>query len=161
MDVLHGSVGSMDGFHIVMESCDYLIKKIHMGPKGRHNYRAYIVTVNHWCLILSFTTGNPSRWNDKMVIMYNNLSMSLINRDILQDFYFELYQTDTEQNKYCGAWVIVNNGFLKCPVTIPLQKHSTSRIEIRWSEWMSFMRKDVKCTFGFLKGKFHILKTRI
>ena len=34
-------------------------------------------------------------------------------------------------------------------------------IEIRWSEWMEPMRKDAKCTFGILKGRFRIIKVGI
>jgi Plant transposon protein len=34
---------------------------------------------------------------------------------------------------------------------------------MRWSKWLESMRKDVKCTFGILKGRFWTLKngTRI
>ena len=33
--------------------------------------------------------------------------------------------------------------------------------EIRWSQWLESLRKDVKCTFGILKGRWRILKTGI
>jgi hypothetical protein len=44
---------------------------------------------------------------------------------------------------------------------MPPLKHSTNRREIRWSEWIESMRKDVECTFGILKGRFRILKSGI
>ena len=31
--------------------------------------------------------------------------------------------------------------------------------DIRFSQWLESMRKDVKCAFGILKGRFRILKT--
>jgi len=38
----------------------------------------------------------------------------------------------------------------------------TSNIdEIRWSKWLESMWKDVECTFGILKGRWHILKSGI
>jgi hypothetical protein len=40
-------------------------------------------------------------------------------------------------------------------------KISVDRQEIRWSEWLENVRKDVECTFGILKGHWHILKTGI
>ena len=40
-------------------------------------------------------------------------------------------------------------------------KNTTYRDEIRWSEWLESMRKDVKCAFGILKGRFRILKTGV
>ena len=33
--------------------------------------------------------------------------------------------------------------------------------EIRWSKWLESMHKDVKCTFGILKGTWCILKSGI
>jgi hypothetical protein len=40
-------------------------------------------------------------------------------------------------------------------------KESNYIQEIRFSEWLESMRKDVECTFGILKGRFHILKTGV
>ena len=38
---------------------------------------------------------------------------------------------------------------------------SADRKEIRWSQWLESLRKDVECTFGILKGRWRILKTGI
>jgi hypothetical protein len=40
-------------------------------------------------------------------------------------------------------------------------KHSLDLREIRWSEWMESIRKDVECTFGILKCRWRVLKTGI
>jgi hypothetical protein len=40
-------------------------------------------------------------------------------------------------------------------------KTTMDRREIRFSEWLESMRKDVECTFGILKGRWRILKTGI
>jgi hypothetical protein len=38
-------------------------------------------------------------------------------------------------------------------------KHPTTYEQIRFSEWLESMQKDVECTFGILKKRFSILKT--
>ena len=60
-----------------------------------------------------------------------------------------------------GAYVIVDNGYLRWPTTIPPMKDSFNRSEQRFSEWLESLRKDVECTFGILKGRWRILKTGI
>ena len=63
-----------------------------------------------------------------------------------------------EEICYQGAWFIVDNGYLNWSTTIPPMKHPVTYEEIRFSEWMESMRKDVECTFGILKGRFTILR---
>jgi Plant transposon protein len=62
---------------------------------------------------------------------------------------------------YKGPWLIVDNGYLKWPTTVPPFKLSASEKERRWSQWLESLRKDVECTFGILKGRWRILKTGI
>ena len=56
---------------------------------------------------------------------------------------------------------MVDNGYLRWSTTIPPFKSAIDRDQLRWSEWLESMRKDVECTFGILKGRFRILKTGI
>ena len=60
--------------------------------------------------------------------------------------------------QYQGCYVIVDNGYLKWSVTIPPMKRSMKRSEIRFSEWIESLRKDVECTFGILKCRWRVLK---
>ena len=73
------------------------------------------------------------------------------------------YDDDGEiiEVKYRGCYVIVDNGYLNWSVTVPPMKHNNLRSEIRFSEWLESLRKDVECTFGILKGRWRILKTGI
>jgi hypothetical protein len=85
---------------------------------------------------------------------------------VLDDIEFELYDwapngTDVVSVKYKGGWLITDNGYHRWPITIPPLKATTSRKEIRFSEWLESMRKDVECTFGILKGRWRILKAGI
>ena len=43
-------------------------------------------------------------------------------------------------------------------VTVPPLKSTLLRREIRFSEWLESMRKDVECAFGILKGRWKCLK---
>lgn len=82
-----------------------------------------------------------------------------------QNVEFELLERGSGGNvvaaKYRGAWLLVDNGYLSWPTTIPPIKVSTDRREIRWLQWLELMRKDVECTFGILKGRWRILKMGI
>jgi hypothetical protein len=60
-----------------------------------------------------------------------------------------------------GASVIVDNGYLTWSTTVPPLKNSMNRGEIRLSQWLESLRKDVECTFGILKGRWIVLKTGI
>ncbi|KAI2492339.1 Plant transposon protein [Fragilaria crotonensis] len=73
------------------------------------------------------------------------------------------YGSDGEVTKraYKGAWLLVDNGYLSWPTTVPPIKTTTSRAEIQFSAWLESMCKDVECTFGILKGRWRILKTGI
>lgn len=85
---------------------------------------------------------------------------------ILDDVIFHLYayneeQGDVVKQPYCGGWLLVDNGYLARPTTVPPIKTSNSRAEIRFSSWLESLRKDVECTFGIIKGCWRILKTGI
>jgi hypothetical protein len=62
---------------------------------------------------------------------------------------------------YCGAWLLVDNGYHSWPTTVPPTKTSTKKSEIRFSSWLESMRNDVECIFGILKGRWRIRKSGI
>ena len=81
--------------------------------------------------------------------------------DILNDLESELLERcksgEIKKRKYRGSWVLYDNGYLPWSVTMPPSKYSSSIAEIRWSQWLESMRKDVECTFGIMKKRFSIL----
>ena len=86
----------------------------------------------------------------------------------MSDVEFELYEYSTEEEdadvvkvKYAGVWIMVDNGYIRWPTTMPPHKICSKYSEIRWAQWLESMRKDVECTFGIMKGRFRILKTGI
>ena len=53
---------------------------------------------------------------------------------------------------------MVNNGYLSWSCTVPPMKNGVTYQDIRFSEWLESMRKDVECSFGILKRRFCILR---
>jgi hypothetical protein len=167
-----GAIGSTDATHIMLERVQYRLRQTHIGFKMSHTARTYNITVNHSRQILATTAGHPARWNDKTLALFENFMTDLKDGHIMNDMFFNLYEENhggnpTQQipavvtRTYQGAWLLVDNGYLAWPTTVPPIKTTSSRVEIRFSAWLESMRKDVECTFGILKGRWRILKTGI
>jgi hypothetical protein len=161
----HGCCGSSDATHVMMEQCAHRLKQMHKGPKLPLPARTYNITVNHRRRILHTTTGHPSRWNDKTLQLFDVFMLGVNNGTHLSDVEFDLYDTDPEGNvikiRYRGGWIMVDNGYLSWSTTVPPYKLASQRAQIRWSEWLESLRKDVECTFGILKGRWRLLKTAV
>ena len=114
---------------------------------------------------MSTTTGHPSQWNDKTLVRFDKYISGIYEGTILNDVEFSLWEKNHDgqvvEAKYKGVWLIVDDGYLNWAVTVPPLKVSSDQREIRWSQWMESIRKDVECTFGILKGRWRILKTGI
>jgi hypothetical protein len=128
----------------------------------------YGTNVQHDCQSSAsypYHKGHPARWNDKTLILFDDFARGIREGRYFKDLEFELLELDDEGNvvqlKYSGALLMVDNGYLAWPTTIPPSKASVYGREIRFSDWLESMRKDVECTFGVLKGRWRILKTGI
>ena len=156
-----GAVGSTDATHVVIKKCRYQIRQAHLGHKMNKTARTYNMTVNHRRQILATTNGHPCTWNDKTLINFDEFISGMHDGSVLDDLEFELLERCEgnliKKRKYRGGWVLCDNGYLPWSVTMPPSKYSHSIAEIRWSQWLESMRKDVECTFGILKKRFTIL----
>jgi hypothetical protein len=162
----HGAVGSMDATHIASKRIPNGLKQLHTGYKLPYTSRAYNITVNNKRRILHSTTGAPARWNDKTIVLYDDLCNRVKSHEIGNDVEFELfyYDVNTQQvckQKYCGVWLLVDNGYPSYSCAIPPFKNPGYNDQYMWSEWMESTRKDVECTFGILKGRFLIFASPI
>ena len=157
-----GCIGSGDGTHIIMLNCPSWATNSHKGFKLNLPARTYNLTVSHTKLILGSTTGHPSTWNDKTLVLYDPLIAGVRDGTKYDDFEFTLYEKrhngDIVEAKYKGVWFMVDNGYLDWSCTVPPVKDATTYQTIRFSEWLESMRKDVECTFGILKQRFSILR---
>jgi hypothetical protein len=160
---LPGCTGSFDATHVVHEKCSYRLNRMHKGCKSKNTTRTFNLGANHRRQILCSTTGHPGSWNDKTLVLCDKFLRDVKNGSIMQDNEFELEERDGKvvSVKYRDVWVVVDNGYLSWAITIPPFAHTQSRKEIRWSEWIESIRKDVECTFGILKGRWRILKSGI
>ena len=162
---LPGCVGSMDASHVLLERVPQSLRQMHLGFKDSHTARTYNIVVNHRRRILSSTRGHPARWNDKTLVLFDKFATAIRNGTALDDLEFVLLERNTDgqvvECKYKGAYLIADNGYLAWSCTIPPIKSSSSEAEIRFSQWIESLRKDVECTFGILKGRFRILKAGI
>lgn len=155
-------MGSSDGTHIGMLCCPSWAFHNHKGFKLAMPSRNYNATVTHWKQILGTTCGHPVTWNDKTLIIFDELIQGVHEGKLMNKQEFKLFELNkegiVEEVTYQGAWFIVDNGYLNWSTTVPPMKHPISYEEIRFSEWLESMRKDVECTFGILKKRFTVLK---
>ena len=159
---LNGCYGSSDGTHIGLLSCPSWAFNNDKGFKLAVPSRNYNATVTHWRQIIGTTFGHPGTWNDKTLILFDELIRSFHDGKLMEDKEFELLELDKDGNlktiKYSGAWFLVDNGYLDWSTTVPPMKDPLTYEEIRFSEWVESMRKDIECTFGIMKQQFNILK---
>ncbi len=77
---------------------------------------------------------------------------------IHSDFTFEWLDYNHSGNvitkTYAGSWLIVDNGYLKWPTSVPPYKVTADEKERKWSHWLESLQKDMECKFGNLKGVY-------
>eukprot|EP00804_Cyclotella_cryptica_P000426 CCRYP_020668-RA/>CCRYP_020668-RA protein AED:0.19 eAED:0.16 QI:0/-1/0/1/-1/1/1/0/308 len=161
---MSGCVASVDATHIVHEKCTYRLNRLHKGGKSKQTTQTFNLSANHRRCILATTKGHPGSYNDKTLVLFDLFLSDVKHGRIFEDNGFELLEErhgNVIRVKYRGVWFIVDNGYLSWAITVPPFIHTQSQKEIRWSEWLESMRKDVECTFGILKGRWRILKSGI
>ena len=161
----NGCIGSSDATHVGLLQCPSWALINHKGHKMAIPSRNYNATVTHSRQILGTTCGHPGTWNDKTLVLFDSLIRGVHEGDLYSDNEFKLIELNDKNEEveitYKGAWFIVDNGYLNWSCTVPPMKHPITYEEIRFSEWLESMRKDVECTFGILKKRFSVLKTGI
>ena len=80
------------------------------------------------------------------------------NRNRYGDVIFEIVDSNGKIIKVKGAYVITDDGYENISIFINPQILNSSRKCIAWSEFIEAVRKDVECTVGILKNRFHFLK---
>ena len=147
---LPGACGSSDATSIIHEMCSHRIARLHKGFKSKHPTRTYNLTANHRREILCTTDGHPGSFNDKTVVLHDDFICDIKSGHILNDYMFELLERRGENGEnivpvtYQGVWIVVDNGYHNWSITVPPFSNSSRRDEIRWSEWLESMRKDVE-----------------
>eukprot|EP00957_Ditylum_brightwellii_P037596 2843573-Ditylum_brightwellii.AAC.1 len=68
----HGAEWSSGATHAHMDMCYYGFRNAHKGLKLSYPLHTCNISVNHQHRKLSSTLGHPARWNDKMIVLFNN-----------------------------------------------------------------------------------------
>lgn len=119
---LPGACSSSDATSIVHKMCSHRLQHHHKGFKSKHPTRTYNLTVNHRRLILGTASGHPGSFNDKTVVLYDNFITDIKSGKKFDDHIFELLEKSDGQIirvKYCGVWVVVDNGYHNWSITVP------------------------------------------
>ena len=69
----NGCIRSFDWTHVVILSCASWVTITHLGPKLNIPSRMYNAKVRNFWQILGTTWGHSSTWNDKSIILYDEL----------------------------------------------------------------------------------------
>jgi hypothetical protein len=85
-------VGSTDATHIVIEKYQYRLRQNHLGGKLNLTARTFNMMVNHRHHTLSMTQVYPARWNDKMLVWFDEFVRGIYEGDLMQDVTFKILE---------------------------------------------------------------------
>ena len=93
--------------------------------------------------------------HDKIAMLLRNGTSELDENEFVP---FEQDALGNVQEIKCrGAWSLTNNGCLSWSCAIPPFKTTASHAKLQFSQCLESLWKDVKCTFGTMKGRFRVL----
>lgn len=118
-----GCIGSTDASHMTIENCEHRLQQLHLGHELSYAARTCNITTNHRRKTLHATSGHSTRFNDKTLVLFDNLILKLKDRNYNQMFQFELMDHDEDENivkiKHNGCHVILDNGYLSWSIAVP------------------------------------------
>jgi len=157
---LPGCIGSVDCVHIPWEKCPAGLLS---SCKGKEGYPTLVfeVVVSHTRKILSVSSVFFGADNDKTIARFDPAINEVRNGRYSETEWERRCYNDTRV-KERGYYFICDGGYFswKCLMS-PVQNRSAGSDVDIWSKFMESVRKDVECTFGILKQRFHVLKHNV
>ena len=104
-----------------------------------------------------------SNWgtrNDKTIVRVDTYITDVHTGKVNSDIEYEVF-IDGALTRMKGVYYLCDGGYHKWNCMMNPMKHTSSRNERLWSEWVESTRKDVECCFGILKGRFRFLRQGI
>ena len=95
------------------------------------------------------------------MVLHDDFICDIKSGHILDDYTFELLERRGENGDnivpvtYQGVWLVVDNGYHNWSITVPPFSNSSRYDEIRWSEWLESMRKDVEVCCDHILNRTH------
>jgi hypothetical protein len=154
-----GACGSMDVTHFRWDRCPTDRWNFF---KGKYPFPTVAVQaiVDHNRRIMYLSDLFPGRENDKTITVNDDFTHSII-QGRLQEVIYTIFGADGIPTTIKGGYIIVDGGYHKYPVFIDPDPLTHMIADVRWSEFLESIRKDVECTFGILKKRFRILRNGI
>ena len=153
-------------YHIRWWACPKELTNLCTG-KEHYPTLSFQVIVDHGRMIRHVSGGEHGSLNDINIcqldeLIKNDLTGLLTSDGLRRNKYgnlvFNLIDKNGKVMVVKGAYVITDGGYEPISIFINPQLLNSSRECIVWSEFIEAVRKDVECTFGILKNRFHFLK---
>jgi hypothetical protein len=114
--------------------------------------------VSHTKLIWSVTDPFFGADNDKTISRFDD-AINNVRLGVLSRLEWERFNSTGHIVKENGLYLICNNGYFKwgCLLSPAVNRIGEGHLDL-WSKRLESVRKDVECTFGILKARFHVLK---
>jgi hypothetical protein len=148
----NGCFGSMDCTHVHWNKCPKSWQNFCIGKEG-YPTLAFLVIVDHNKRAMVLSRAFFGAANDKLIVKACEETKAIIEGS-MQHITFHLYNSEGRYVKVKGAYVIADAGFLRIGCMADPSHALWSKDEVRWSEFLESIRKDVECFYGILKNRF-------
>jgi hypothetical protein len=148
----NGCFGSIDCTHIHWNKCKKQWQNFCIGKEG-YPTLSFLVVVDHNRRAMVVSDAFFGACNDKMIVKNVEETKALMSGS-MEHIPYLLYDAQGQLIKVQGAYLIADAGFLRVGCMIDPTHAFWSQDEVRWSEFLESIRKDVECFFGILKNRF-------
>ena len=156
---LPGCIGSTECVHLKWDRCPIDIAQLCSGKEG-YPTLAYSCTVDHHRRILASTSSVWGAKNDKTIVLGDTYFTDVKFKKVHSDTRFDIYVNGSLKS-VSGVYYLCVGGYHKWTCMMNPLKHTCTRSDRLWSEWVESTRKDVECTFGILKSRWRFLRNGI
>ena len=108
-----GAVAEVDCVHVHWVRCPAVYSNRYNNGKNGYPTVVFEVCCNNNREILHVTIGHPGCRSDSTIVKTDVFVQKLLNKEILADVEFDLYDSGGQKHPYSGAWIITDGGYMK------------------------------------------------